>query len=330
MAVNYDDAFRTLLNDCPQLILPLINEAFNANYDGTEKIIFEPNEHFVNRKSGEENKIVTDTSFAVVSNVLTRGQKGYIRKFHWECESKHYDPTILIRFYEYGSQIALDYNQRIEGDELIVEFPNAALLLLRAMENTPDQMRIRVVLPNGESASYPVPTVKVQKYTLEEIYRKQLLFLLPFYLMRYDNRLEKMEEDEKAVRELTTEFEQIRQHLDELTKAGNLTLASKHIIMDMINHVAQLRCAKLNHIREGVKQIMVGTLLYSEAYEVLKQGREEENENQIITGIQRAMDKQHLSLDGAMDYMDIPRNEWYKYAQHFCEPAEAAKYQSKD
>ena len=160
--------------------------------------------------------------------------------------------------------------------------------------------------------------------------------------MKYDNRLEKMEEDEKAVRELTTEFEQIRQHLDELTKAGNLTLASKHIIMDMINHVAQLRCAKLNHIREGVKQIMVGTLLYSEAYELReqgreegreegkKEGREEENENQIITGIQRAMDKQHLSLDGAMDYMDIPRNEWYKYAQHFCEPAEAAKYQSKD
>lgn len=50
------------------------------------------------------------------------------------------------------------------------------MLLLRATESTPDQMRIRVVLPNGESVNYPVPMVKVQKYTLEEIYQKDCCF----------------------------------------------------------------------------------------------------------------------------------------------------------
>lgn len=34
----YDDVFRTLLNDCSSLIIPLINEVFGEQYSGSEKI----------------------------------------------------------------------------------------------------------------------------------------------------------------------------------------------------------------------------------------------------------------------------------------------------
>ena len=50
----YDDVFRTLLNDCSSLILPVINELFGEHYTGKEKIIFSPNEHFLNRQDGDE------------------------------------------------------------------------------------------------------------------------------------------------------------------------------------------------------------------------------------------------------------------------------------
>lgn len=40
----YDDVFRTLLNDCPGLILPVVNEVFHENYTGNEKIVFSQNE----------------------------------------------------------------------------------------------------------------------------------------------------------------------------------------------------------------------------------------------------------------------------------------------
>ncbi len=30
----YDDTFRTLLQDCPELVVPLINELFGTNYTG--------------------------------------------------------------------------------------------------------------------------------------------------------------------------------------------------------------------------------------------------------------------------------------------------------
>ncbi len=43
----YDDVFRTLLNDCSQLILPVLNESFDEHYSGHERIVFLPSEHFL-------------------------------------------------------------------------------------------------------------------------------------------------------------------------------------------------------------------------------------------------------------------------------------------
>lgn len=61
----YDDVFRTLLNDCSSLIIPVINEVFGECYSGREKIVFAPNEHFLNQQDGNEEERITDTSFKI-------------------------------------------------------------------------------------------------------------------------------------------------------------------------------------------------------------------------------------------------------------------------
>ena len=40
----YDDTFRTLLQDCPELVVPLINELFGTNYTGREVVVSNENE----------------------------------------------------------------------------------------------------------------------------------------------------------------------------------------------------------------------------------------------------------------------------------------------
>ena len=54
----YDDVFRTLLNDCSALIIPVVNEIFHETYSGRERVEWYPNEHFVNGQDGQEQ--VTD------------------------------------------------------------------------------------------------------------------------------------------------------------------------------------------------------------------------------------------------------------------------------
>ena len=63
----YDDVFRTMLNDCARFILPILNEVFGEDYDGTEEIIFANDYHFKNMQDGEEEKIITDSSFKVIT-----------------------------------------------------------------------------------------------------------------------------------------------------------------------------------------------------------------------------------------------------------------------
>ncbi|EOS33727.1 hypothetical protein C804_02053 [Lachnospiraceae bacterium A4] len=40
MANIYDGAFRTILNDCRKLIIPIINEVFGETYTGEEEVRF--------------------------------------------------------------------------------------------------------------------------------------------------------------------------------------------------------------------------------------------------------------------------------------------------
>lgn len=50
----YDGVFRTILNDCRQLVIPIINEIFHENYTGNEKIEFSSNENFLAQQAGLE------------------------------------------------------------------------------------------------------------------------------------------------------------------------------------------------------------------------------------------------------------------------------------
>lgn len=47
VSTPYDDVFKTLLNDCTEFVIPLVNEVFGEDYVGNEPIQFLQNEHFM-------------------------------------------------------------------------------------------------------------------------------------------------------------------------------------------------------------------------------------------------------------------------------------------
>ena len=49
----YDDTFRTLLQDGPELVVPLINELFGTNYTGREVVVSNENEIFLGTRRGK-------------------------------------------------------------------------------------------------------------------------------------------------------------------------------------------------------------------------------------------------------------------------------------
>jgi len=219
----YDGVFRTILNDCRQFIIPVINEIFGEDYTGDEKIEFHPNEHFIDQQDAADQERITDT------NVIIFGKKK--KKYHLECESSLPDGRMAIRLCEYDAQIALDEGEVVH-ETLTVTFPNTAVLYLRTYKKTPNKMRYVIKTPGG-SIEYDVPIMKVQEYSPEDIFSKNLLLLLPFYIFSHEKNFKVYNCNEKKLSELKAEYRDILERLDKLEQKGKISAFDKRTIIEL-------------------------------------------------------------------------------------------------
>ena len=51
--------------------------------------------------------------------------------------------------------------------------------------------------PDGARAQYRIPVIRMQEYGLDEIFMKGLLCLFPYYIMRYEDSLHDINEDDE-------------------------------------------------------------------------------------------------------------------------------------
>ena len=142
----YDDVFRTLLTDCTELMIPVVNEIFHTKYTGKETICLLQNEHFIKMPDGSEQERITDSSFEIISseetsipqvlkNQLYGGSAGYNtaqrKRYHIECQSTE-DGSMIVRMFEYDIQLALDMSRKVI-EHIAVKYKNVAKGVSRTM-----------------------------------------------------------------------------------------------------------------------------------------------------------------------------------------------------
>ena len=258
----YDGAFRTILNDCRKLIIPVINEIFSEHYTGEEEIRFFPNEHFLDQQDVADKERITDTNFQIIGITA--------KKYHLECESSLPDGRITIRLFEYDAQIALDEGEVTE-ETLTVIFPNTAVMYLRAYKKTPDKMKYVIITPGG-TVQYDVPIMKVQSYSLDEIFEKRLLVLIPFYIFSHEKSFSEYNNNEDKLEELKAEYQIILERLDDLEKQGIIGAFDKRTIIDLSSDVINEIARKYENVQKGIGAMMRGPLIQTEARTILNRG----------------------------------------------------------
>ena len=258
----YDGAFRTILNDCRKLIIPVINEIFHEHYTGEEEIRFFPNEHFLDQQNAADKERITDTNFQIIGRIA--------KKYHLECESSLPDGKIAVRLFEYDAQIALDEGEVTE-ETLTVTFPNTAVMYLRSYKKTPDKMKYVIVTPGG-TVQYDVPIMKVQSYSLDEIFEKRLLMLIPFYIFSHEKSFSEYNNNEQKLEELKTEYRMILERLDDLEKQGIIGAFDKRTIIDLSSDVINEIARKYENVQKGIGAMMRGPLIQTEARTILNRG----------------------------------------------------------
>ena len=178
MATNtiFDDVFRTMQEKMPEQTIPLINAVFGTQYPIDTEIIQGRNEHHT-----ENGEVITD-SYLVIDG----------KRYHIECQSTE-DQTMVLRMIEYDFAIGLENARKVDGIYRI-QLPHPCILYLRG-ENQDTLLSMELVLFDGQIIKYQVPVIRMEWYSLNEIFEKNLVILLPFYMMRYEKMKDRIEKD---------------------------------------------------------------------------------------------------------------------------------------
>lgn len=255
----YDDVFRTIVDKMPKLLIPVINEVFHTDYSQDEEIVFLKNENY-----STDGKVVTDTCMVIRKHM-----------YHIECQSRP-DTHMEIRMIEYDFLVALNNAKKV-ADEYVMELPRSATLYLRHTKKTPDYLKVTLLIPdarntaNVRKVTYETPVVKVQEYTKEEIFKKDLVAFLPYYIMRYEKQLPTINNDKEQLQALLKEYEEIRDALSaELQENHDSALYID--LIKLILRISDYFLASEEEVKKGVADVMGGTVLQLESERLLAEG----------------------------------------------------------
>ena len=269
----FDSVFKTIAHRAPKLLIPLVNEAFGRDYPYDEPVVQFSAEH-----EGLQGTIIADTVFRLHDKI-----------YHVECQSTP-DSGMAVRMIEYDFAIALA-GAIGSGEPYEMDFPESCVLYLRHTSSTPDALEVKVNLPTGDSFTYEAKVVKAQLITSDELFEKNLLLLLPFYLMRYERALSQIEADDAKSAQLLAECADLRARLEDATLVAGDPLLYEQLT-ELIIRVSDHMLASYDALRRKVRRTMGGEvleLMRDRAARLEREAREQGIEQGIKRGIEQGI-----------------------------------------
>ena len=236
----FDDVLRTIQERRPKLLIPLVNEVFHTAYPENMKVTRLPEEY-----QKVVSKVVADSCNRIMEQI-----------YHFECQST-IDGNMILRMVEYDFMIALteSWNQL---DKRKMKFPRACIIYLRATKNTLTEEQLEIEMADGQIITYRVPTIRLRDYSIDEIFEKNLLILLPYYIINYEKELSKVAEEKERKENLLSEFIAIISRLEKATKEDEGLFLD---IVKMMQRVMRYLLREEPEMKERMGDVMGGKVL---------------------------------------------------------------------
>ena len=104
-----------------------------------------------------------------------------------------------------------------------------------------------------------------------EIFQKNLLFLLPFYVLRYEKQVKKLEENTEKLEELLEEYREIEKRLEESLLDDGKERVYRDLI-DLIIRIADYIFRETETTKKGIGEVMGGRVLELPSERLIQQG----------------------------------------------------------
>ncbi len=161
-------------------------------------------------------------------------------------------------------------------------------------------MRYVIKTPGG-TVEYDVLIMKVQEYTLEDIFSKGLLLLIPFYIFSHEKNFKVYNRNEQRLAELKAEYRSILERLDKLEQEGIIGAFDKRTIIELSGDVIREIAQKYENVQKGIGGMMSGALLETEARKILNRGKDEAEKETAL----RMLQDGELSIDKIAKYSGL-------------------------
>lgn len=237
----FDDVLRTFQERLPKLLIPLVNEVFGTAYSRDTKVTRLPEEY-----QKLLSKVVADSCNQIEGLV-----------YHFECQSRK-DGSMILRMVEYDFMLALSDSIRKEQRQEL-HFPRSCIIYLRSTVSTLEKESLQIYFSDGQKITYQVPVLKLKNYSIDEIFEKNLLILLPYYIINYEKELSKIAADEYKTQQLLAEYLDIIQRLE--TKINLHDMDIFQDILNMMRRIMNYLLRKQPILNERMSDVMGGKVL---------------------------------------------------------------------
>lgn len=248
----FDDVFRTIAQKMPFLLIPLINEVFQTTYSEDQEFEQLRNEHYETF-----GKIITDSIIRIEDHL-----------YHMECQSQR-DGGMALRMVEYDFAIAVE-SSKMEDGIIEIDFPESCVLYIRNHSGMPDYHMARIRFADGQTVHYKVPVIMAQDYTVDHIFKKRLLALLPYHILRYEHFLKSNSADQAKIGQFLDDYRMICERLQQIQ--GNGDASGLYVdLITLINKLADHVIPDCNPVKERFGEIMGGQILKLRSEELIEQ-----------------------------------------------------------
>jgi hypothetical protein len=252
----FDLILKRLLRLSGGAVVQFINGLFGVDHP-LDSVVEYPNTESVSRKL---RKLMSDMIVIVNS----------FYAYHLEAEIGD-DENIVIRVFEYGFAEGLRTRTVLDGGERItLKFPNARILYWETTKKTPDEVVLALEFPDGGHYDYKVKTLKFLKYDIEELEKRKLALLLPFYVLK----LRKKVVSSKTSSARAKLAQEMKRLLDELVAAivraaetGLLSEADSRSVVEYTEKLYVALYKEYDEFKEADAMLQNTILTYSEEAE---------------------------------------------------------------
>jgi len=247
-----DSALATMVVRLEAYIVPLINELFGESFPDNAKIRILNRKHIHSRMEGSFRRGNTD----VIIEVAEALRDEALRLYHFTCEP-WFDKTAIVRCVEHGCVIA-EENAKMTTEEITITIPNSGIIFLRPDDRILKKYMVISESPQRSEISYGIPTLQMKDYSIDRLFERKLLILIPFYFFRYVNEFEKIDSDEELLGKMENEVMDINTRLEAMKAKNELTAVQKQVVQEMLLRVTDSLTAEYRNVRKMVDTRMSG------------------------------------------------------------------------